>query len=258
MKKLILLLCAVINVDLCHAQIYGGVSAGYAAPFSSFSSEYYSSTPTQQGVMNYSLGKGFHPQIFIGYPVSHGIHLELGAQYNVGFNSSLNIGDSSSNDIGEFSADGLSLIPSVVIDPCDHFGNFSIYSRFGLNVGIGMREKQTFEYTQGNYTENKTIVNRYNPILGFIGGMGLNYEWNKSSTIFIELDATSMSATPKKGEYTVFDVNGIDQLPSLSNDFKSWTYVEERTKLNPPANEHFGRRSSFSSVSATIGFRFQW
>lgn len=256
MKKIILLAFVCIAVNKLQAQWYAGAMVGYGFPLAVTTEQ--SSTPTQFTTFNYSLGKGFTPQLFVGYPICNGIKAELGISRLFGGISSSQFADSSSTDDFSYQGEGFNLIPSIIIDPCCKYNNLSIFGRAGLNLGLGMRETETFEFNMGNYTENKTIVNKFNPALGLVGGIGVNYDLNKSSCVFIEFDATVLTGSQKSGEITEYEVNNVDQLANLPANQKSWTYEKEIAKVNPPANQRLRSSVSFSRTTANIGFRYHW
>jgi hypothetical protein len=188
----------------------------------------YYSTYTNEGVYD-SYGKGLGFDAALGYK-GEVFGLEVGVQYqptnSIEVKSIENDYYTSSTSIYTYTATHKNSM--LAISPCLVFKtDIGFYGRAGVVLGFPKLSKDykdefgsnDYEYTY-EYTGNMALG--YTGAIGIaIGGGGFK--------LYVEANVVSLTWAPTRGEITVYKVNGIDQLSTLTTSYRVTMYDDSYT-----------------------------
>lgn len=264
---------AALSLLLSHtakAQVYVNVGVGYGAPAlrEMLLVDYHDmqNSTTYKGVYG-SLGQGLVPQVAFGYKFNPNLGLELGYGYLLGSKITADINDESSPFVERGTQQMWARMHQFSIGArvTASEGSWQPYMRIGMGFGVGGRvfhEEETTT-TGPSFSGSYHRIEEYDGGLafGFTGGLGLHYHTSDMFAIFLEASMVAQNWAPKHSEITTFDVNGQNQLSSMSIRQKETDYVKELTDVNGPAND--GQPSQdlrfflpMSSIGLTAGVHF--
>lgn len=251
------------------AQVYVNVGVGYNAPaiqqLMLVEYDQNSSSTTYKGIYN-SLGQGFTPAIAVGYKINPNVGLEVGYSMLIGSKITADIHDASSANVETgtqvISADMHRLMLGTRID--HNVGNIHPYIRLGIVVGLGTRVIHEVETTTTGPAFNESFhsIEEYDGGLsvGFSTGFGLTYHMSESFGIFVEAGLIAQNYAPAHSKLTTYDVDGQDQLGSMTIRQKETNYVDEYTTTNPSNDGAPDEDLSFyfpaSSMGISVGLHF--
>lgn len=251
-----------------YAKLNGGYNWGIASNLGQRNSNQIGNTTSYEKV-NLSFGKGINIVGAAGYMFNKNIGAELGINYLIGGTSetsskSSNF-NSSSNNIYYYSSTLLNFIPSIIISP--GFEKINPYAKIGLSLGIAtMTIKNESSSTTGNSTNStyETALLNGGIAIGLVSALGTTYELNKNISLFGEINISTLSYSPTKGETTEYKENGVDRLFTLKTVDKVTEYTDSystdsslQTDVNNP------RKSTpisipFSSLGINIGVKYSF
>ncbi len=244
------------------AQLYINVGVGYNAPaiqqLMMVDYNQGQSSTTYKGIYN-SLGQGFMPAIAIGHKINPNVGIEIGYGMLIGSKITADINDASSANVETgtqvMSANIHRLMLGARIDRNE--GNVHPYIRIGIVVGVGTRVINEVETT----TTGPAFSSSYHSIeeydggmsVGFSTGFGLTYHVSESFGIFVEAGLIAQNYAPTHSEITTLDVDGQDQLGSMTIRQKETNYVDEYTTTNPPNDGEPDEDLSFYFPASSMG-----
>ncbi|MCX6242369.1 MAG: outer membrane beta-barrel protein [Bacteroidetes bacterium] len=242
----------------------GGVSTA-----SSFDMLYkYSGSTTNPtvSIVPVGLGNGFNGTLAFGY----WFNKYLGAEISVSEFMGLPVkGDSVIHLIGASKASVkvrggmLSVTPAILISA--GLEKVNPYARFGLQIGV--LPVLVSKYSQENSTTNppssKEMTNSYygGVALGYTAAGGVNFNFTKLLTFYVELQFAHATWSPSYSEITKYTVNDEDRLSELTTWQKEADFVWE-VNSNGVIDQSQPRKElrkslPFSTVSINLGIKFR-
>jgi len=259
---LIAMLVLSCKVNVFAQGAYVNVSAGFGASMSPQNLhffEFYNSTTSNNSLseeqVNVSFGKGLTFGATFGYMFNKNVGAELGVSYLLGSEFEVTRKTPISTSEWTFSANMLRFNPSLVV--ASGFERFNPYAKFGLLVGTGSVLWTGEEFRNGDLEVMKVKVNG-GLALGLTSGIGAMYKVGKNISLFGELNLVSLTYAPTRGELIESTLNGVDQLPGLTTDFReiefvdSWTFEYD----NPPAETQPSQVLKQQLPFGSFGFNF--
>jgi outer membrane protein W len=220
-----------------------------------------SATTTQTDFIKVNLGKGLNFGANFGYMFNKNIGLELGANYLIGGKIKAKQTELSGDYVNsEVSAKMLQIKPTIVFR--GGYDKINPYAKVGLVIGSGkITNTQNEKAGIDNY--NRTIEFNGGTPIGFHASLGTLYKLNEKLSLFGELNLVSLEYAPKKGVYTEYKKNGIDQLPTMTRAEKEVEFVDSYTDTGLPSNPNEPGKQiklpfSFSSIGLNVGVQYQF
>ncbi len=249
---LALALCLILGATAGFAQgFHVSVNAGYGlgAGTQLIGYNYTSAGPTSsyEGVYG-SLGEGFKFGASAGYMFNENFGAELGLSYWLGKSLETTFKTTSVTQSSKWSSWGIVAVPSVVISADTK--PINPYARFGLVLGLLNPKNETSRSETGNNLEAVT-EDHGGFAVGFAGALGILVPTGSTVDFFAEVVLYSVSHSPSKYEITKYNVNGVDQLSSLSH--KEVDYKENFSSGDQ--NVTMAVRRPYSSIGLAVGVR---
>lgn len=237
---------ALLFTHTANGQVYVNVGIGYGAPalrdLIAVDYEATQSSETYTGVYS-SLGMGFQPDLTLGYKFNENVGLELGYGFLLGSKIVSEVNDASSPNVetGEqrIHARMHRLMLGTKVTAAD--GDFHPYIRVGFALGVGGKVISEMETT----TTGPSFSGAYHSLeeysggmaFGFNGGIGFTYHVSDAFGIFVEAAMIAQNYAPAHSELTTLDIDGQDQLGSMTIRQKQTDYVTEYTNPSGPPND---------------------
>ena len=236
-----------------------------------------SSTVRTEALIEGSYGKGFNFGGAVGYMFNKNIGAELGINYLVGGeitgsrvenNSGASFSDNYISE-GKSSAKMLQFRPTIILSA--GLDKINPYAKFGILIGSGSIEQSTNGTSKSiNSFGGSTITNSSTSdstfkadggtAIGFHSALGLSLNVNKNMSIFVELNMVNMSYAPTKGTQTSYNVNGVDQLSSLTISSTQLEFVDSTNSsdVQLPTNptKVLKENYAFSSFGINFGLKY--
>jgi hypothetical protein len=252
-----------------NAQVYINAGIGYGAPaLREMLVVDYNETDnseTYAGVYS-SLGQGFQPHIAFGYKFNPNVGLEFGYGYLLGGKVKGEINDASSPNVETGTQEMWARMHQFMIGArvTASEGSFQPYMRIGMAFGVGGRIYNETETTTSGpaFSSSYHMMEEYYGGLafGFTGGLGVHYHTSDMFAIFLEASMVAQNYSPNNSEITTLDVDGQDQLGSMTIRQKETEYVKEYTVTGPPNDGQPDQDLRFflpmSSIGLTAGVHF--
>lgn len=287
-----LALMSISQTNVFAQGVYVDVQAGYGMPLngqtdmlSNYSSSYidnyitgeYSSSYTEE-VVNLSLGKGMNFGANVGYMFNKNIGAEIGVNYLLGGKTEGTYSDyytytdptgyteeSWEKSTQQMSAKMLQINPSFVV--AGGFEKWNPYAKVGVVLGFGSIEMEAdYSDNMGNNGSYAMTLNE-GMAFGLSGSFGTQYILNDQISLFGEASLVSLSYSPKKGEITKYNEDGVDMLPSLTTQDKETEFVDKTSEYydgsstpsdpNTPSQE-LKTSYQFSSIGLRVGVKFNF
>jgi hypothetical protein len=262
MKKITfnsLLLLLIVNVRISNAQKgYIHFNAGYGF---SFASQTIGTdiTPNSITRVKGTFGKGINVGGALGYKFREHLSSELAVNYIIGSNYLL-LSENPSYYPETIHLKGkmLKLIPAIKISVGEKATG---YARIGLAMGIYNRIIVDDDYTSSSYQRIKTTeVYSGRVSFGLNTALGIEKMTKKNIGFFAEINSTSQTWSPKRSEYTKYEVNGVNKLSSLTISEKQFEYVSslDPTITNPSTGSPLKvlcSYYSFSNIGIVLGIK---
>jgi len=249
-----------------HAQgAYVDFKAGYALGLSTSNLEWFdfnngtsgTNSITQEQV-NVSLGKGLNFGGTFGYMFNKNIGAELGVSYLLGSKTKAQDDYPGGKTEYSLSAKMLRINPALVIS--SGLEGLSPYAKFGVIIGAGSILYESNDNDDGDIEIFKFKM-KEGLAFGLSSSIGILSQVNDNLSYFAELQMTSLSYAPKKGEFTEYSINGTDVLPDLTTSEKEIEFVDSYTYNfnNPPPDsqpsKELKQKMPFSGIGINIGVR---
>ena len=175
-----------------------------------------------------SYAKGANFSLGVGKMLNSTLGVELNAQYLMGqtiradyFNDLDSIAGFQSDRIR-----GLVFTPFIVIRNSGDL--LSIYTKLGLAIAAvsSRSEQQEFRFVSGgqSYHVSSQATEPSKTKVGFAACFGLSFRVSESFSLFVEANGQILSLPITRGNYTKYEVNGVNALPKMATSDKSWVY----------------------------------
>ena len=249
-----------------YGQINAAFSVGYGSPMAS--GDYYQNRTRDNGTdireqVKYSLGKGLNLNAIFGYGINENMEIELGINYLMGaetqsVDTDLRNAPIIQTDTYVIKGSGLSFAPGLKIKASGD--GLKPYLRLAPVISLpGITE----DFTQDDGIDlfHTTTKYRKGTAFGISSALGTTMEMG-GIKIFGELYATSLSYSPKQGEYTEVTLNGTDFLAQLDVIDKQWVYldtIDRNANINITEPDQLLKvKFPFSSVGLRLGVSFSF
>ena len=250
---------AYVSVNTGYNMGTGNVSYYQAIFLRMVNSTETSATTTQTEVIKVNLGKGLNFGANFGYSFNKNIGIELGANYLIG--AKINgkqtelSGDYTNSEV--FSK-MIQIKPTLVFR--GGYDKINPYAKVGLIIGSG-KITNTQDERSGSDVYNRTLEFKGGTPIGFHASLGTLYKLNEKISLFGELNLVSLEYAPKKGAYTQYTKNGVDQLPTMTTREKEVEFVDSYTDTGMPPNPNEPSKQitlpfSFSSFGLNVGVQY--
>jgi opacity protein-like surface antigen len=213
-------------------------------------------------VVSYSLGKGINFGGTIGYMFDKNIGAEVGINYlkgakTVGLDTRLN-GERVENSIA---ATMLQINPKLVL--ALDYEKINPYAKFGLIVGISPSVETTedkTEITDELPVKNLSVREFYGgQAFGFNAALGLMINLNANFGLFGELNLNNLSYSPSDSTLRKSTIDGIDNLPNLTENEKNFKYLKEYTSSTTDETNILPKFTlPFGSIALNIGAKYSF
>ncbi len=281
MKKLILSLAAVVAFTTMDAQrrdqqkmypestamkagsgFYVSVQGGYNFPIAGqtlmVDEDFTGTADSYDDVMG-TFGRGANFGIGLGYMVTPNLGAELGLNYLLGSEYSSTSRSSFANVTQTMRGNMFQLSPSVVLRTNQN-GPLNHYVKAGLLIGVGSKVTEEWNATSGTNYASSTEEYTGNASLGFTGALGLDYAVNSRISVFGEVKGNALTYKPKESEVVQANINGVDQLPSLTTRDRYTVYLDSYVDDGTvnEADQQSRISMPFSSIGVNVGLRFKF
>lgn len=209
------------------------------------------------------IGTGLPFVVAAGYMVSPNIGFELGVGYFYGFTrKTTDIYYNSTHDTKK-QGQMLSLVPALVV--AFDLEKVKPYARLGLKLGVWNNVFYKYEdigdepeKSSGNVS-NKNEKDYGGLAIGVQAATGVDFKISDLVSLFGEIQVDGINFSPKHGKITKYEVNGTDQLASLSTREKEWDYEKEVDYLHTGSSDEPDKcpktNHSFNNVGLMIGIK---
>ncbi|MEO8234221.1 MAG: outer membrane beta-barrel protein [Flavobacterium sp.] len=205
-----------------------------------------------------NLGKGINFGGTIGYMFNNQLGAEIAVDYLLGSKTETKIDGSGGSLNQTLSSRMIQIKPSFVLSA--GYSKINPYAKFGAIIGSG-KITQEFNLFIGDLTEVEAEA-KGGLAFGFHAGVGLNFGLTPKLSLFGELNMNNLSYAPEEGKLTKYNVNGVDQLPTLDISVKEYQYTDENPYIiiggggtSPDPNQPY-RAPKTSYSYSTIGINF--
>jgi opacity protein-like surface antigen len=219
------------------------------------------STTSTTEILKLPLGKGINVGANFGYMFNKNLGFEVGVNYLLGGTTTANQ-TNYNGDYGnsEVSAKMIQIKPSIVFRA--GFDKINPYAKVGMVIGSGKITNTQIEKNLANLYVDTREFSGGTPI-GFHSGLGLLFKLNEKLSLFGELNLVSLEYAPNKAIFTESTKNGIDQLPTKTNQQKETEFLESFTDTGAPSNPNEPSKSpklpfSFNSFGVNIGLQYHF
>ena len=248
------------------------VRAGLGAAICTTPRLSYQSTYTNNGltgieeVKKGGLGDGLPIVAAAGYYFGDNFGVELGVDYFSGFNHKTVSSFNGDNSTRKTRGSMLAITPALVFK--FDLDKISPYARLGIMIGvlnsIINKSSSTGVKDSANIPHNYVLASKdYGGIaIGVQAAVGAEYALGDRISLFGEVNLDGISYAPKKGKYTTFTTDDVDQLPTMTTSEKSWVYVKklDGSINNSPSDPwRFSLDNySFANVGLIVGVKINF
>ncbi len=243
---------AVVLAASAQAQFYAKIGVGVNMPAAN-TIVARKVTTTDEEVVKGSYGKGISPVLGIGYMFNPHVGVELGASYLLGSKYESVTTTQSTTTTTDMKANGITVLPAVVLKTGDNDSKIRLYSRAGLMVNLGPKFTQNMKSVTGTSVSERTTEYKSNLSLGYTGALGVSFRLNKMIGIWVEAVGNSTSSWQKSGEITASSANGVDNLGSIPAATKSWNFTDKKSNSS---TDVLAYSEPMSSIGLAIGATF--
>ncbi|MFK7000788.1 outer membrane beta-barrel protein [Flavobacterium oreochromis] len=218
-----------------------------------------------------SFGEGFRTNLTGGFRFTERLGVEMGVHYyqsnaKTMFERETIVGPAYYNLSGKGTVRALDLSPSLVLY-LGEVNKFEPYTKVGVIVPVYGHltiETKGVGNIPNNPQINRTDVVKPQPTLGFMATVGTSYKITNNLSAFAEVEYRNFTVKGKNKEVTVFDVNGVNVLPSLPYSETHSNYVDtldasSNTGTNTSiAKDELASYVSISGVGLSLGMRYNF
>ena len=232
--------------------LYLRAGVGYAFPQAGdFLSGTESNTPTTYTVdlKKGSYSSGFNAALAAGYMFNRNIGVELAVGAGIANKKyTMEYDNTASGDYHEtvitYAKMPIMIMPSIVLST--GHTELEAYTRVGLAINVSGKIISEYEGVDRSGATDDIIkmTEEFKPNLGIgiQGALGVKYHVNNMLGIYLELNGLSMTSYMKSSEITAYEVNGTNELGTLTIRNAQTEYSSEYTE-------------TFSSNSASTPFQ---
>ena len=247
--------------------MYGSVRVGYNFPSGAQTLSTNTTTTATTDIsepVDISLGQGVNVAATFGYSLSDNIAAELGVNYLLSSAQTAIDNDETRPRIRteEYAGTMIQINPALVFSiPMD--GSLQPYAKVGAVLGIGSTK---YTFTNDDISNNNLDIEEWKFSgglgLGFNTGFGAYYSLNDKMKLFGELNITSLTYAPTKGELITATSNGADQLPGLDTIDKEIIFVDRVDNNanipNASPDEALKMKLPYGSVGINVGINISF
>ncbi len=213
-----------------------------------------------------SYGRGLALQLGIGKMINATFGFELSGEFLLGrkITSTASYNDDSIAASGTDRARGLIFKPVIVIRNSGDL--LSIYTKAGLAIATATNIYTTGDLRLTAAGNPEQVLFEAKEIsrakIGFTVCFGLAFRVSESVSLLVEANGQMLSLPITRGHYTRFTENGVDKLPEMKTNEKSWVYKREgffddSAGPNQP-EERLYEPANFSYIGAGIGLVYHF
>ena len=209
-------------------------------------------------------GTGLPFVLAAGYSLNEHFGFELGIDYFMGFPLKQTGKSNYSSFETKWKGQMLSIVPAFVMTlPLD---KVKPYARLGLKLGV-LNSAVYTDHNVSSYpvktTSDLTTDSKskdYGGIaIGAQAAVGTDFVLSDLLSLFGEIQLDGISWSPKKGKYTEYSENGVDQMGSRSVKRNTWVYLKEvdhsKTIPDDQPAEYSKENITFGNVGLVIGVK---
>ncbi|MDH5609366.1 MAG: outer membrane beta-barrel protein [Cyclobacteriaceae bacterium] len=264
--RLILLVFGVLAFTGVSGQgLYAKFNAGYgfeSGAQSLLSDRTITANNDYEETINVSFGKGFSLNGGIGFNMSDNISLELNVGYLMSGTQMGTFSDTtrSRERITELGARVLKVNPTAIFSIPMESG-IQPYVKLGIVTGFG-KVIGTFTNTNNGNVDIDEWHYSGGMSLGINSGFGALYSLSDNMKLFGEMEFTSLTYAPTKGELVFSTTNGVDNIPALDVIDKEVIYMDQidhNVNINVTnPDQDVKTKYPFGSVAINVGIRFNF
>lgn len=207
--------------------------------------------------INLSLGEGFNTGLAFGHDFNEHVSGELGLSYLFGSTTTATYTGFDESATNRLSASLLRINPSVVIDAGS--GDWVPYAKFGFIVGFGKVDFEAESISASETSNGRLEID--GTAAGWTSSIGIRHEMSSKVSLFGEVSLVAMNYTPSKAKLTEYDINGVDQLNTLTVSDREVEFVDDfdfPATLPQPTDQPYTtlqKQLPFGSIGLRIGAR---
>jgi outer membrane protein W len=262
-----------LNTLQLNAQVkkgaYASIHVGYSLAAGSsnalgLSNATITNTSQELEQIKFSFGKGVNAGLAFGYMFNEHIGAELGVQYLIGGKTKAKDTDNTTSfpytQTADVSAKMLQINPSIVL--ATTINKISPYAKFGVVIGSGkITMNSNSVYPSSSYADRVEL--KGGTAIGFSAAMGLNIPISKNLSFSGELNMINMQYAPTKGNTTVYTINGVDKLSTLSVRDRETEFLKVITLPSTPRPNTLPRQNNliampFGSIGINVGVKYHF
>ncbi|MBL7825234.1 MAG: hypothetical protein JNJ57_01295 [Saprospiraceae bacterium] len=273
MKKIpLFLILFSLNQITLHSQVRFGINLGYNTPWAQTSMTdgniiIYSNGVRDIEVFDFSFGKGYEYGAFLTFGGNDGLQFNMKFSFLDGTvnTQSLIFENNQGVNLVKYESQMLWINPSIKFQ-LNSKRKFRPFINIGPSVGLlgKISRKEDFQSNNGQF-ETKIVYSSSMPI-AITSGLGIEYHPPKNANFFITLNLqnTSGSYYPTRGEVTSYVIDGTDLLNTLTESQRKIFYKRKYT-VNPnvPTDQNKPKLAQrvpypFSSFGFSLGIGYKF
>jgi Outer membrane protein beta-barrel domain len=200
------------------------------------------------------LGDGLPIFAAAGYYFGKNLGVELGVNYFYGLPNKIVNTRAGLSTTSKTTGSMLALLPAFIMK--FDLGKCKPYARLGLIIGVLNTAKTVIKTSGSSDTLEKVdaTIKYYGGIaIGAQAALGVEYPMSKMLSLFGEVNLNGINWAPKKGKFTQYSVNGVDELGNMQEIVKSWDYEKKIDLGEPFSLDQPGKRESINYSFANVG-----
>ncbi|MDX2360665.1 MAG: hypothetical protein QNK23_07650 [Crocinitomicaceae bacterium] len=223
----------------------------------------------------YSYGKGFSGQLLLGYRIGHGFSAEIGGVFNQSESSASSLvtystnGNVNTETAVDYTYSAWMIRNTYGLKLESQFKRINAFVRTGLSLGFAGLTQSSEETWTGLFPNPVTEVTQRkyeysgNVSLGAYIGLGSSVRLSQRFDLVAEAVTYIQNWSPRKREFVVHTVDGVDQLSGATTYSTEVEYVSEINETSADLNPDSPRQAlriaePFSSFMITVGIRFNF
>ena len=149
------------------------------------------------------------------------------------------------------------------------FPNFEAYLKSGILIGVASFEEGFIthdnDYQNSFYhVQDQTMMFEFNPSIGNFTSIGVSKKLSNKLSVYVEMNINTLSFKPSKSKLTKDNLDGVDQLPTMTTYDKETIYensISDNSNSTPdtskPRKDIFGGQLNYSSIGLNIGITYK-
>lgn len=213
-----------------------------------------------------SYGRGLSLSLGVGKMINPTFGFELNAEVLLGRKVKTSYSDDMDSITGSLSdkVRGLIFKPVIVIRNSGDL--LSVYTKLGLAIStttdrLGEADLRFVLAGQGDQIlfESKETAKAK---VGFTACFGLAFRVSESVSVFTEVNGQMLSLPITKGHYTKYIENGVNKLPSMKRNERSWEYKKagffDETSADNKPDQRLYDPANFSYIGIGVGIIYHF